>query len=160
MKIREFRSELRVYSSIHDLPAEWKKLLEEAEHARADAYAPYSKFKVGAAVLLENGHIIRGSNQENAAYPSGLCAERVAIFATGANYSNKIIRAIAVCASSASHLLNIPVPPCGACRQSLYEYEFKQKANIALILQGEEGDIYVSSSVADLLPFSFNGDFL
>ena len=134
--------------------------MNRAQQARENAYAPYSHFKVGAAILLSSGEITIGSNQENAAYPSGLCAERVAIFHTGALYPNQEIKAIAITASSPSQVLSEPVGPCGACRQSMAEYEQKQDAPIAVYFMGETGKIVGVSKVLDLLPLGFDAKCL
>ncbi len=149
-----------LYSNISELPIEDVTLMEKAVEAREKAYAPYSKFNVGCAVLLENGTIVLGSNQENAAYPSGMCAERVAIWKAGADYPNIQIKKIAITASSSNMKLDKPVGPCGACRQSLFEYEFKQKSPIKVIFMGEVGKVIETPSLVSLLPFSFDSSFL
>jgi cytidine deaminase len=124
------------------------------------AYAPYSEFFVGAAVLLENGEIITGSNQENGAYPSGLCAERVAVFAASAMFPGIPMKVIAVSAKTARLEMAEPVSPCGACRQVLLEYEMLQKKPIRVLLSKEEGKIIILEKVNDLLPLSFSGNGL
>jgi cytidine deaminase len=108
---------------------EIQSLMNQAIEISKNAYAPYSKFRVGAAILLDNGKIVLGSNQENAAYPSGLCAERVAIFQAGAIYPDAKIVKLAITAASDTNPTLSPIPPCGACRQSIAEYEFKQNSN-------------------------------
>ena len=108
---------------------------------RKNAYAPYSQFKVGCAILLDNNKIVVGSNQENAAYPSGLCAERVAIFQAGAIYPKAKIIKIAITAASENNPTIKPIPPCGACRQSIAEYEFKQDTPIEIYFMGETGEV-------------------
>ena len=113
------------FQSLKELPEEVQGLMQQAIEIRKNAYAPYSNFNVGAAILLEDGKIITGNNQENAAYPSGLCAERVAIFYASSQHPNKKIIAVAVSANSKGLKVNIPVPPCGACRQAMAEYEIK-----------------------------------
>ncbi|NKI33297.1 cytidine deaminase [Croceivirga thetidis] len=152
--------ELEVYQSTDELPKELVGLLEKAEEIRNKAYAPYSNFQVGAAVLLQNGEIVLGNNQENASYPSGLCAERVAIFHAGANFPNQTITAIAISAASKEYLVDRPAGPCGNCRQAISEYETKQKSPIRLILRGEKGDIFVVDSMTNLLPLGFDNSFL
>ena len=152
--------EFEVFEDLAQLPADIQSLMECARKAREDAYAPYSKFKVGAALLLDSGEIVIGSNQENAAYPSGLCAERVAIFHCGAVFPNRTIKALAITASSASQVLNDPIGPCGACRQSLSEYELRQNSPIAVYFMGETGKILKVFSVKDLLPLGFDGKYL
>lgn len=137
-----------------------RQLMLSAGKALLGAYAPYSEFKVGTAVLLENGEIILGNNQENAAYPSGLCAERVAFFAARANHPHQRIMAVAIQASSESAPVNEPVSPCGGCRQVMAEYEHNQQSPIPMLFSGESGPIYRVESVSELLPFAFKGDFL
>ncbi len=131
-------------------------LLTQARQACTTAYAPYSNFHVGAALLLDNGNIILGSNQENAAYPSGLCAERTAIFAAGANFPNQIIRSIAIAACKHNDSCYQTISPCGACRQAMLEYENKQKEPIRFLMQGEGEKIYISPSIGNLLPIQFS----
>lgn len=149
-----------VYNSDNELSESEKNLLTEAKKALENAYAPYSNFYVGAAVLLENGAIITGNNQENAAYPSGLCAERVAIFHASSQYPDKKIISIAVAAKSQKRIIDSPVTPCGACRQSMAEYEIKFESPIRIIMAGEKGEVYVSPSISNLLPLSFTGKSL
>lgn len=128
-------------------------LLIEAEKAMQTAYAPYSAFKVGAAVLLDNGRIITGNNQENAAYPSGLCAERVALFYAMSQNSSAKVKAIAVSCESVS---NGPITPCGACRQVIAEYEQKQGAKIRILMGNGGKKVYAAHSIESLLPFMFS----
>ena len=156
MKEFTIKSAITVFESINELPSELQSLMNLAIEIRKNAYAPYSKFRVGAAILLENGEIVLGSNQENAAYPSGLCAERVAIFQAGAIYPNIRILKIAITAASDTNPTKSPIPPCGSCRQSIAEYEFKQDSEIELYFMGESGEIYKSNSINNLLPLSFN----
>ena len=142
------------------MPQDVQDLMAKAVEIRKKAYAPYSKFRVGAALLLDNGQIVLGSNQENAAYPSGLCAERVAIFYAGANYPEAKILKIAITATSDLNPNTTPIPPCGSCRQSIAEYEFKQDQAIEMYFMGEAGEIYKSNSLKNLLPFTFDKNFL
>lgn len=137
-----------------------KQLFEAAKKVRESAYAPYSHFKVGCAVLLENGEIVTGSNQENAAYPSGLCAERTTIYWTSANYPGVKMKKLFVIGAPDSALTSVPIPPCGSCRQSILEYEALQGDNIEIYFSSLSGEIYKTSSVRDLLPFSFDSSFL
>ncbi|WP_222984952.1 cytidine deaminase [Flagellimonas meishanensis] len=160
MKKKQIGFELSIFETSDELSKDEKKLLETAEAARYDAYAPYSNFQVGAALLLENGQIIIGNNQENASYPSGLCAERVAVFQAGARYPGVAIVSIAISAASKEHLLEVPAAPCGNCRQSIIEYEQRQKSPITLIMRAEKGPIYSCTSVADILPLAFGSSFL
>ncbi|MEI8136028.1 MAG: cytidine deaminase [Bacteroidota bacterium] len=131
-------------------------LLLAAKKTLLNAYAPYSNFKVGAAVLFEDGEIITGNNQENAAYPSGLCAERVAMFYASSQHPTKKIIAVAVSVKSKNQIITTPVTPCGACRQALAEYETKFETPIRLIMSGESGEVFISPSVVNLLPLLFS----
>ena len=149
-----------VFDSIQELPIDIQNLMKQAIAIRKNAYAPYSRFRVGAALLLDNGKIILGSNQENAAYPSGLCAERVAIFHAGSNYPEAKIITMAITAASDSNQTIAPIPPCGACRQSIAEYEIKQNTPIEIYFMGEIGAIYKSDSLKNLLPLLFDKKFL
>lgn len=154
-------SHFEKYDSFEELTAQDRQLMEEAKKAADDAYAPYSKFHVGAAVLLENGVIVRGSNQENAAYPSGLCAERVALFAAGAQHPGNKIVAIAITAyPEGKKIPAVPISPCGDCRQVMAEYELRYDHKIRLIMEGGNGTYIISDRVAQLLPFLFSGDVL
>ena len=149
-----------VYDTLSELPNGLQDLMQKAIVARKSAYAPYSKFQVGAAILLDNGEIITGSNQENAAYPSGLCAERVAIFYAGAKFPQAKILKMAISATSIEKPVSEPIPPCGACRQSIAEYEFKQDVPIEIYFMGEKGTIYHSESLKNILPLVFDKNFL
>ncbi len=153
-------TDFNVFESIQELPEEIQNLMHEAIAIRKLAYSPYSNFKVGAAILLDNGKIILGSNQENAAYPSGLCAERVAIFHAGAVYPNAKILKMAISAASENTTTSAPIPPCGSCRQSIAEYEIKQNTPIEIYFMGEIGSIYKSDSLRNLLPLLFDKKFL
>lgn len=143
------------YNSIDDLKLEDRQLLECAINATKNAYAPYSEFKVGAAILLANGVIVTGTNQENAAYPSGLCAERVAMFYASSQYPNIAFKTIAVTANSDKVTIDKPLSPCGSCRQVMVEYETLSKGNIRVILAGTTGKIHIINSTKDLMPFPF-----
>lgn len=160
MKEININASFTVFSSAAELPQEIQDLMEQAVAIRKKAYAPYSKFRVGTALLLDNGKIVLGSNQENAAYPSGLCAERVAIFQSGAIYPEAKILKLAVTAASDTNTTLSPIPPCGACRQSISEYEFKQDSPIEIYFMGESGEVYKSNSIKNLLPLSFDKNFL
>lgn len=160
MKKKTINIPLEVYGSTSELPEDIQKLMNKAQQAREFAYAPYSRFKVGAALQLESGEIVMGSNQENAAYPSGLCAERVAVFSAGANFPNQSMRAMAITVKAEAHEVTEPIGPCGACRQSLAEYEQKQKSPMAIYFMGETGEIYKVNSVMDLLPLGFDAKYL
>lgn len=155
MKIIKVESNFTVFSSVNELPETIQSLMQKAVEAREKAYAPYSNFNVGAAILLDNKQIVTGSNQENASYPSGLCAERTAIYHAGSNYPNVKMLAIAISAASQKHKTSNPIPPCGACRQTISEYEIKQDSPIEIYFMGEEGEVMKSDSLANLLPFVF-----
>ena len=144
-----------IISSYEELGNEDKKLIDWAKKATQDAYAPYSKFNVGAAVLLENGKIVTGNNQENIAYPSGLCAERVAAYHACAVYSEAKIKSIAVAAYTAGDYTEQIITPCGSCRQSLQEIENRYKSSIRVLLYGKN-EIYIVNSIKDLMPLSFS----
>ena len=160
MKEINITTKFDVFENLNELPKDIQSLMTEAIEIRKKAYAPYSQFRVGAAILLDNGKIILGSNQENAAYPSGLCAERVAIFFAGANYPEAKILKIAISATSDINVNTTPIPPCGSCRQSIAEYESKQEVPIEMYFMGEIGEIYKSDSLKNLLPFTFDKHFL
>lgn len=160
MKEINITTTFSVFDSLNELPGNIQELMERAVEIRKKAYAPYSKFRVGAAILLDNGKIVLGSNQENAAYPSGLCAERVAIFQAGAIYPDAKILQIAISATADEKPVTSPIPPCGACRQAIAEYEFKQENPIEIYFMGESGAIYKSDSLKNLLPFMFDKNFL
>ncbi|PIE50539.1 MAG: cytidine deaminase [Flavobacteriales bacterium] len=137
-----------------------KKLFEKAKLSREKAYAPYSNFLVGCSILLQNGEIVTGNNQENGAYPSGTCAERTALYWASANFPNENIEKIFIVGAlrefNESNLK--PVPPCGSCRQSIAEYEIKQNQPIDIYFSSVSGKIYKISSIKSLLPFLFDGD--
>lgn len=157
---KELRFQITVYKNLNELAPKDKALMLQAVSARKNAYAPYSKFRVGAAVSLANAETVIGSNQENASYPSGLCAERVAIFHAGAKFPNVAVNTVAISAASDTYEVTSPAAPCGNCRQAMYEYEFKQKQPIRLLLMGERGSVIECSSVDDILPLGFNSSFL
>lgn len=160
MKEIKIITTLQVYESIDELPKDIQTLMKDAIEARDKAYAPYSNFHVGAALRLSNGIVIKGNNQENAAFPSGMCAERTAIYYAGANYPNEIIEAMALSASSAHQVSSEPIPPCGACRQAIAEYEIKQKQPIEIYFMGAEGNVIKSNTLANLLPLVFDKSML
>ena len=160
MKKISITTEFNVFDIIQDLPIDVQDLMAQAIEVRKNAYAPYSKFRVGVAILLDNGKVVLGSNQENAAYPSGLCAERVAIFYAGAVYPEAKILKMAITAASDSNQTTAPIPPCGSCRQSIAEYEIRQETPIEIYFMGEVGVIYKSESLKNLLPFMFDKKFL
>lgn len=153
--IKEFGFKFTEHSNKETLNAEDAQLVEFAIDAQKTSYSPYSKFKVGAAIHLKNGEIIQGSNQENGAYPSGLCAERVALFYAGVKFPNIPIKAIAITASFNNQLTSEPVPPCGACRQVMIESRNIGNEPMKVILVGRD-KIYVIEDVTFLLPFNFS----
>lgn len=160
MKQLHITSEFEVFDSLQELPDTVQNLMKEAFDAREKAYAPYSRFKVGAAVLLDNKEMVSGSNQENASYPSGLCAERTAVFHAGAKFPESRMEILAISAKSMDHSLGEPVPPCGACRQVLVEYEVKQDSPLEVYFMGETGKVMRAKSVKDLLPLIFDNSCL
>lgn len=160
MKKLELKIAFTEFENENELSAQEQELLQKARHTSDLAYAPYSDFHVGAALLLENGIIVTGNNQENVAFPSGLCAERVAIYYAGAQYPNVAIKTIAITCKSKSFHVGEPLSPCGACRQAMSEYEMRHKSFIRVILMGETGKILAIDSIADLLPFMFKAEEL
>ncbi|QTD37321.1 cytidine deaminase [Polaribacter batillariae] len=160
MKKIEITTQAIVFKNISELPKEDEMLMRKAIEARKNAYAPYSKFNVGAALLLENNKIVLGNNQENAAYPSGMCAERVAIWNAGSRFPDIKILKLAITASSTISKVNKPVGPCGACRQTLLEFEINQKQPFEILFMGEVGEVVKTESLLSLLPFSFDSAYL
>jgi cytidine deaminase len=160
MKEIKIESIFTVFDNIEELPEEVSLLMQKAIDARQNAYAPYSKFSVGAAILLDNNEIVVGNNQENASYPSGLCAERTAIYYASANFPDAKIVRMAITGGSKSKQTIEPIPPCGSCRQSISEYEVKQDAPIEIYFMGETGKVVKSNSLANLLPLGFDKSFL
>ncbi len=160
MKEIEIKSVFQIYDSFDELPDDVQKLMQQSMMIRDKAYAPYSEFMVGAALLLKNDEVVLGNNQENACYPSGLCAERTAMYYAGANFPEVPIIKMALCAKSLKHQLITPTPPCGACRQAIAEYELKQKEPIAIYFMGETGKVVRSSSLSNLLPLIFDNSYL
>lgn len=159
MKQRAYTVRLKEYTRPDELAEKQQKLVERAMHAAKNAYAPYSGFHVGAAALLSNGEIVVGNNQENSAYPSGLCAERVAVFYAGAKYPGIPVITMAIAAMRDGTYQEEPVAPCGACRQVLFEKESQGKAPMEIILYGSK-KIQVIHQVTDLLPLPFKLDSL
>ena len=160
MKEVKIESMFTVYEDLSELPDDIQQLMQSAIETREKAYAPYSKFKVGAAILLDNNEVIIGSNQENASYPSGLCAERTAIYYAGAKYPKAKFLKMAITASSQNQITDSPIPPCGACRQAISEYEIKQEQPIEIYFMGATGKVIKSNSLSNLLPLAFDRGFL
>ena len=151
----EIKINFKEYETLKELDKPGRALCIEAIKATKNSHSPYSKFRVGAALRLQSGKIIYGSNQENVAYPSGLCAERVALFHWGANYPDDPIEAIAITATTDDFELLQPVTPCGSCLQVLSEYEKKQNKLIDIILFCGDGPVWVMNGVESFLPFLF-----
>ncbi len=160
MKEITITSRLDVYDTYEELSEDVQQLVEEVFKARNNAYAPYSMFKIGAALLLDNDEIVIGSNQENASYPSGQFAERTALFFAGAKFPKAKIMKMAISAKSMKHQVVTPVPPCGACRQCAAEYEVKQEHPAEIYFMGESGKVVKARSVKDLLPLVFDSSYL
>lgn len=155
-----FQFHYEQYASAEELNETHRLLLSAAQEATKHAYAPYSNFKVGAAVLLHDGKIITGVNVENASYPVGICAERSALATVISNYPNEEILALAISYLAPSGQNNKPAFPCGMCRQFISECEDKNKKSITLILGAMQGDVMVIETAKHLLPFSFGGSDL
>ena len=149
-----------VYNSINDLPEEDAWLLKEAREVTQHAYAPYSHFQVGAVAKMANGEIVAGSNQENASFPVGLCAERVLLASASSLYPKVPISIIAISYNSEQIKSDHPVAPCGICRQSLQEFELRVNHPVRLILGGMEGKVFVIPKASTLLPLAFTGEEL
>ena len=155
-KILPLKINIEVTESIDDLDQTWQGLVRKAKESSVDAYAPYSNFQVGAAFLLNNNIIITGNNQENAVYPVGLCAERVALFAAAAQYPAQWVERIAIVARKNNTGEFLPASPCGSCRQVMSEYETKSQIPIQVLIFAPEKKIYVIKGIDSLLPFKFS----
>jgi cytidine deaminase len=153
MQKKTLETNVEIYN-FEELGESKQTLINKAKEQVNNAYAPYSKFHVGAAIELENGKIITGSNQENSAYPSGLCAERVAMFYANAKYPNVAVKTIAIAAFTNGNFLEEPVTPCGSCRQVLLETEMRFEKNITILLYGTK-NVYQLENVKQLLPLCF-----
>ena len=160
MRKEQFVCPYEVYDSMEELPERDAELMRRAHAAARNAYAPYSKFHVGAAVRLANGEIVVGNNVENAAYPSGLCAERVAMFAAMAQFPSVPFEALAITAWSSTKAISEPVAPCGACRQVMVEVEHFSKRPLRVLCQGDTGPVMVFDGIESLMPFIFLEKFL
>lgn len=154
MKTEELKISVRIYEDIKEMPDISRKLIEIAKETTENAWAPYSKFRVGAALLLSNGEIITGNNQENVAFPSGLCAERVALFYASSQFPGIPVHKIALAAYADGKFVENSVYPCGDCRQVLLEHENRVNHPMEIIMYGSK-EIKVVSSVKDLLPLPF-----
>lgn len=160
MKKEEYSFEFDVYNSIEELNEKDAWLLNEARGITVAAYAPYSNFNVGAVAKLANGEIVAGTNQENASYPVGICAERVLLASASTLYPNIAIDTIAISYNNNNGESSHPISPCGMCRQTLSEYEERVKQPIRLILSGMEGKVILIEKSSNLLPLSFGSDDL
>ena len=157
MNKRSLKIEYLEFESTKHLDQELQDLFALADCNLENAYAPYSNFKVSAVCLLSNGELVKGTNQENGAYPSGLCAERVAIFSAKSQFPDeKVIKIVITTEKTTS----IPVSPCGACRQVLMEYELSQNQYIEVVMKSGDSKVLQFKSVSDMLPFAFDGKFL
>ena len=156
MKKISITSELSLFDSVQELPSDIQELMKMSVEAREKAYSPYSRFQVGAALLLDNNEIITGSNQENASYPAGLCAERTAIFYAGAKFPDVKMLKLVLSAKSLNYTVDRPTAPCGSCRQAIAEYEVKQEQPIEIYFMGETGKVLKADSIAALLPLIFD----
>jgi cytidine deaminase len=160
MQLSNIQIPVEIYTDFHALKPEDALLLEAARVATGHAYAPYSKFKVGAAIRLSDGNIITGSNQENASFPAGVCAERVVLSAASAVAPGLPVTAMALTYINKSGAGQYPISPCGICRQTLAEYEQRFNQPIRLILGGNSGEIFILNKATDLLPLAFSSQEL
>jgi cytidine deaminase len=161
MKAVKWQNTIYVSATIEDIQDDKiKALCEAAKKALIDAYAIYSTYKVGSAVLMSNGEIVTGSNQENAVYPLGLCAERVAIFSAATRFPKEKIEAIAVATTKKLSDGEMPAFPCGSCRQVMVEQETRYNSAIPIYVVNSDPEVYMITSVKDILPFAFDGRFL
>jgi cytidine deaminase len=160
MQENKFEFSYKVYDSIDELPEEQQWLLNEAREVTEQAYAPYSKFQVGAIARLANGEIVAGTNQENASFPVGLCAERVLLASVSSIFPKIPVETVAISYKSETQKSDHPISPCGICRQSLQEFESRVGHPIQLILGGITGPVYVIDSASKLLPLAFTSDEL
>lgn len=160
MKQTQYTFHYEVYDSINELTEEDAWLLTEAREVTQHAYAPYSHFQVGAVAKMANGEIVAGSNQENASFPVGLCAERVLLASASSLYPKMPIETIAISYQSGNGNSNHPVSPCGICRQSLQEFENRVNHPVRLILGGMEGKVYIIPQASSLLPLAFTSEEL
>jgi cytidine deaminase len=161
MKKQELTLSFNIYDSLESLNKTDVNLIEKARLSTEIAYAPYSHFHVGATALLKNGEILSGTNQENASFPVGICAERVLLSIIGQLFPNEPIDTIAISYHDFNNTIsNKPISPCGMCRQAIHEYEIRTGNPIRLLLTGMEGEVYEISDAESLLPLSFKGETL
>jgi len=160
MRQIKLQAEVEEYDHFGELSKDEQNLVEAAQKVATAAYAPYSGFFVGAALLLEDGTVVSGSNQENVAFPSGICAERTAMFWAGANYPGKAIVKMAIYAQSNDFLVETPVYPCGSCRQVMSEYERIGKHPIRILMVAATGKTHAVNGLINILPVAFDADNL
>jgi cytidine deaminase len=160
MRQIKLQAEVEEYDHFGELSEDEQNLVEAAQKVATAAYAPYSGFFVGAALLLEDGTVVSGSNQENVAFPSGICAERTAMFWAGANYPGKAIVKMAIYAQSNDFLVETPVYPCGSCRQVMSEYERIGKHPIRILMVAATGKTHAVNGLINILPVAFDADNL
>lgn len=156
----QYSFEFEVYNSIEELNVQDRELLQAAKDLTATAYAPYSNFHVAATAILSNGEMVKGTNQENASYPVGTCAERSLLGTVGALFPNEPIETMAITYHNLNGTSNTPASPCGMCRQAIREYETRTHHSIRLILAGMEGKIYIIPKAGMLLPLGFTSEDL
>jgi cytidine deaminase len=160
MQNKEYRFSYEVYESADELNREDAGLLKEARAVTQKAYAPYSHFSVGAVARLENGQLVSGTNQENASFPAGICAERVLLSTSSSLYPGVSIDTLAVSYHNENGPSDRPISPCGICRQSLQEFEQRTGRPVRLLLSGQEGRVYIIPQASLLLPFAFTSEEL
>ena len=160
MQLQQYQFNFEVYDSVDELNDDDKHLLQQAKKIALQAYAPYSQFLVGAAALLSNGKMITGTNQENASYPVGTCAERVLLGVASSLFPEEHIITLAISYHHVNGSSAVPLSPCGMCRQALIEHETRYGHHIRLILGGESGKVYIIPRSSSLLPLQFTDEFL
>lgn len=160
MEIKKITISYEEYEESENLPSSDSELIDQATVALNGSYAPYSDFHVGVALCLETGEIVMGANQENAAYPSGICAERVALFYANSKYPDKTVVSMAITVSADHFICADPVSPCGACRQVIAETEKRQNSKIRIIMKGEKGITRIFNGIENLLPVMFHEEKL
>lgn len=160
MKTKDIQISIEEYAHIDELTESDQELIKMSDEALERAYAPYSHYRVGAAIRLVGGEVFCGNNQENAAYPSGLCAERVAMFYAKSKHPEAIIETIAVSAKADYFIIEEAVSPCGSCRQVMAEYQIQQGSPIRVIMKGQNGPIQVVNTIEALLPLMFHAEEL
>jgi cytidine deaminase len=160
MEKKNIQFDISVYKSVDELTAEDKMLITAARASTKLAYAPYSHFHVGAVAMLNNGEMVNGSNQENAAYSVSVCAERTLLSSDSLLFPQIPIKTMAIAYHNINGKSDVPISPCGVCRQSMIEYQDRANQSIRLILSGMEGEVFIVDSASSLLPLSFRGKVL